>query len=612
MLQDRVGQDFWAAAVQSYLNPLPFLPFALMQQAGWPSLAIASVLAAIQSLGLLALYAVSRHLADGLDRPRLAATLMTALGAASPVIFSQIGSTFVDATTAPLVMVALWLLVARPGMAGACAAAALAGAAMALKWTNAPFAAGILAAAAFAAPRQALIERMKLLALACAAVLFGFALFYGWWGWRLVQEHGSPLFPLFNGIFRSPDAPAESFSYLRFIPQTIGQLATFPFRMALHEGWVHTEVIAPDLRPALVPVLLGALVLRGAFLRTRAGASAAATALPPVWRVPLIFFAVSLCGWLVTSSNGRYAVPLFLLHGPVLWLLMNRLIGERRAALAMAVLTVLQIGHGAAAGSPRWNAQPWTQQWLPATVPAALRNEPMLFVLVGQPSASFVAAEVHRDSVFVNPIGTVPLANNGPGWKRYEALRDRYAGRTRIVLSVVPSYTPEEVRTKLLRQNLVIDRLGLRIDVDGCDRIVLNDEPPAVPWLGPAEATPMHDLLACRATRVAPDPSLAAARAEAARIMDAFEERCPQVFSPRQTQVEGAGSLWTRAYGRYDLHLAIEVASGGISYRTDRQLRPQHIGTVATWRDDAARFRCALPLGGLRGIDTLLPHDAPR
>jgi len=42
VVQDRLGQDFWPAGVQGYLNPLPFLPFAWMQQAAWPSAVVAS------------------------------------------------------------------------------------------------------------------------------------------------------------------------------------------------------------------------------------------------------------------------------------------------------------------------------------------------------------------------------------------------------------------------------------------------------------------------------------------------------------------------------------------------------------------------------------------
>ncbi len=611
-LQDRISQDFWAAAVQGYLNPLPFLPFALMQLAGWPSLAIATAIAAFQSLGLLALYGLSRHLASGIAHPRLAATLMTALGAASPVVVSQIGSTFIDATTAPLVMVGLWLLVARPGLNSACAAAALVGAATALKWTNAPFAAGILAAAILATPAQSLSERLRLALWAGGSLLIGFCLSYGWWGLRLWQEHGSPLYPLFNGIFRSPDAPLESFSYMRFVPQTWPELLSFPFRLVLHDAWVHTEVVAPDLRPALVTLLALALAAGAALRRLRWTTIPALQRSHRDWRAPLVFFGVSLAGWLVTSSNGRYAVPLFYLLGPILWYLLQRLAGASRALVLGGLVLVLQVQHAAEAGSPRWNGRPWTQDWLSAAVPDPLRQEPLLFVLIGRPSGSFLASAVHRDSVFVNPIGTVSLPNEGPGWDRFQALRERFAGRTRVVVTANPAMPPADLRAKLLRQNLVIDRLGLQMDVDSCDRVVVDDQAPLVSWLGPSKAEPMDDLLACRAVLRAPDPGLTASREQAIRIMDAFEARCPKIFSPLSTQVEGSGSVWTAAYGRYDVYLTID-GSGSITYRSDRQIRSELIGTVKSWPEDVARFPCALPLNGRRGIDTLAAdRHAPR
>jgi hypothetical protein len=461
---------------------------------------------------------------------------------------------------------------------------------MALKWTNAPFAVGIMVAAIVAQPHESASQRLRITLSVLAALVGGFMLLYGWWGMRLWQEFGSPLFPLFNGFFGSPDAPAESFSYQRYVPQTLGQLASFPFRMALHEGWVHTEVISPDLRPATITLLSVAACLAWGVTRLRASPPQASLHVLRTRRevhVVAAFGLVSLAAWLVTSSNGRYAVPLFLLQGPVLVLLMARMLNQRSALVAGALLTVLQVLHGAAGGSPRWSAQPWTQDWLPVTVPSSLVQEPMLFVLVGQPSASFLAKHVHPRSVFINPIGTMPLPNDGPGWARYVKLRDGYQGRTQVVMPMGLQLTDAEFREKLVRQNRVLR-------------------------FGPEGPVDEGRLVACKAIRVAPNPELAASRNNAARIMDAFEARCPSVFSPRGTQIEGAGSMWTRAYSRHDVYLAIDVNAGAILYRRDRQMRPEMIGSVSSWKSDLERFRCKLPLDGQRGIDTMFPHDATR
>ena len=70
--------------------------------------------------------------------------------------------------------------------------------------------------------------------------------------------------------------------------------------------------------------------------------------------------------------------------------------------------------------------------------------------------------------------------------------------------------------------------------------------------------------------------------------------------------------MWTRAYSRHDVYLAIDVNAGAILYRRDRQMRPEMIGQVSSWKTDLERFQCKLPFDGQRGIETMRPHDAAR
>jgi len=611
VLQDRLGQDFWPAGVQGYLNPLPFLPFAWMQQAGWPSAVVASVLAVIQSLSLLALYGISRHLARDHSQPWLSATLMTALGAASCVFASQIGSTFVDATTTPLLMAAIWLLVAGTSNRSVFLAAGLSGAAMALKWTHAPFAVGLLLAASVRLLQTHADGpvRARGAALLSLSLLAGFLLCYGWWGWRLHQEFGSPLFPLFNGIFQSPDATAESASYQRYVPQTWTQLFSLPLRMIEHEPWVYTEIMAPDIRPLLL-VLLGPL--GWAWARYRNGrlthspnSASRLQALP----LPLVVFVlVSTALWLVTSTNGRYAVPLLLLLGPMLYVVIGRLIGERRALLVCTLLVLGQVGHSAATGNPRWSPGQWSDAWLPlAPLPESLTRQPQLFVVVGRQSESYLAALVHPGSVFVNPIGLVSLRNDGPGWSRFTSRRDAFVGRTQVVFLLNPEDTRAEMVLKAEGRNRFIDRLALKMDVERCQRLVLNaqNDPYTLPKNTRLGNVQGRHLASCPAVAAKPDAALAHNRALATEVMDAFEARCPAMLSPRQTQIEGNGISWERYYGKFDLFLSVNLANGQIQLRQERQVDKVLVGRVPMWRSDVERFTCRLPHGGERGISTM-------
>src|SRR5688572_28671668 len=62
LLGGRLAQDFFAAAGQSYLNPLGYVPFFLMVSAGWHSVAASVVLAVAHSLALPLLYLIAWRL----------------------------------------------------------------------------------------------------------------------------------------------------------------------------------------------------------------------------------------------------------------------------------------------------------------------------------------------------------------------------------------------------------------------------------------------------------------------------------------------------------------------------------------------------------------------
>src|SRR5215470_6798687 len=59
---DRLARDFMGASIQGYLNPVAYVPFYLMVQANWHSLAIGSALALLHSTCLWLVYATSRVL----------------------------------------------------------------------------------------------------------------------------------------------------------------------------------------------------------------------------------------------------------------------------------------------------------------------------------------------------------------------------------------------------------------------------------------------------------------------------------------------------------------------------------------------------------------------
>lgn len=599
---DRLSQDYFPAGLQGYLNPLPYLPMAVMQALGWPAALIASVVAAIQSLNLVFLYLIARQLlAASAPRP-LVVLAAAVLGGATATLWTQAGSSFVDATLAPLVLAALWLLLRQPGWIGLVVAGLLAGAGPGLKWTLVPYAVALCAAAAGLPGGPALrLRRLLVVGVAAAA---GFLITYAPWGWRLYQEFGSPVFPLFNSLFQAADYPLLSDEYRRFVPDTWTALLAFPFRMALHEGWVYTEVGAPDLRPALV-IVLGAAALVAmlvARLRPRRQAQPAAsgaavlepTAQGRLW-VLAIFFAVSLLLWLKTSSNGRYAAPTFLLLGPIVWLLCERVAGVRAGRTLGLLAMCLQLVHVSHASGFRWNGQPWSPQMLAVDLPRSLVERPVLLVSVGLPSESYLAIHAHPQSAFTNPIGLYSVPTGGPGWARFVALRDRWAGRTHVVFKT--GLKGELVGAEHFRAiDDLVDRLGLSLEPGSCEGIVVN-----------AEAGDRRRLAACAARpKPEPDAELARRRELVRRITDALHARCPRYFQPAAPQVEGLRQEWSRRYVRHDLLVHVNFPEDYIGYRQENQGVAIPIGRVSTWQRDVEDFACRLPHDGRRDASTLV------
>jgi hypothetical protein len=572
-----------------------------MQALGWPAALIASTLAAIQSLNLVFLYLIARQLL-GVPAPRpLVVLAATVLGGATATLWTQAGSSFVDATLSPLVMAALWLLLRQPGWTGLACAGLLAGAATGLKWTLVPYAVALcLAPAGLPGGARLRLQRVAWVGAAAAA---GFLLAYAPWGWRLHQEFGSPVFPLFNTLFQAADYPLQSDEYRRFVPDSLSALLAFPFRMALHEGWVYTEVGSPDLRPALAVVLgaaalLGVLVARLGWRVPEQRPDAADAAPDPgaagrAWVLAIFFFA-SLLLWLKTSSNGRYATPTFLLLGPIVWLLCERVAGVRAGRTLGLLVLCLQLLHVAHASGFRWNGQPWSKEMLAVELPRSLVERPVLLVSVGLPSESYLAAHLHPQSAFTNPIGFYSLPTGGPGWARFVTLRDRWAGRTHIVFKTARE--GELVGAAHFQAiDDFVDRLGLSLEPGSCEPILVN-----------REAGNLRRLAACAARpKPEPDAELTQRREIVQRITDALHARCPRYFQPAAPQVEGLREEWSRRYVRHDLLVYVNFPEDYISFRQENQGVAVAIGKVSTWEHDIERFVCRLPHGGRRDASTL-------
>ena len=318
----------------------------------------------------------------------------------------------------------------------------------------------------------------------------------------------------------------------------------------------------------------------------------------------LALFATAV--WVATSANGRYGIPLFMLLGPTLAVLVLKLAPLRYAVLSLALLAGLQAYAVGLNGVQRWNSSQWTPQLLSVDLPESLRRRPHLLLVISSPSHSEIVPHLHPDSVVVNVRGTYSIPSSGASNDRLQQLISRYEGRTQVVF-MIPTLAglDSNIAGAVRHSDAIVDRLGVRILHDQCSAIRIGNQQALHNSFNKTLGAPVEmRLMTCAALRAPPNPQLAALRARATGIMDAFERKCPKLFLPRQPQIEGNGQSWVRNYNNRDsISLAIYLDKNMMFYGLSGQTSPTFIGKVSEWQKDVASFTCEAPGKGKRGID---------
>jgi hypothetical protein len=584
----RLGQDYFAASGQSYLNPAGHVPFYLMVSAGWHSVAVSMLLAAAHGLSLSLLYLIAWKLfAHHAPRERhMLSALATAAGAATAIFWALVGSTFLDPLLAVPMLAGLLALLGEAPQ-GAVRRAALAGLlfglAAALKYSNAMFALAALPLA-LAAPQAAWRARLAAGAAYAAGGAAAVAAFAGPWLALMWREMGNPVFPLMNGWFRSPHAPAANMFAGRFELQDAWSALALPFRLAVPDGMLYAEIIAPDMR---FVALLAALVALPIAARLGRRAS-------PGWRLSgadyrvLGYFSAALAVWLLTSVNARYGVMVLLLAGLCLARLVERALPLPAARIALAALLVVQLGASLMVAPARWAlADRWSASWLPFAPAEPAVREPALYLTIETLPMAAVAPFVHRDASFVNLRGQYSIP---PGSPRLQSLLERHAGKVRALgrhLRIRENGRPREEAIEAYDYTYI--RYGYRIDPADCHAIDWRpDEQDALSraanWLArqPGRHEEVLSLGSCALRPARRDPRDVEAERRVTEAFERIERACPKLFRGQTALTESLGKEWMRNYPALDARLETQ----GDIVILDRYLALSYFnfGSLAAWQ----------------------------
>jgi hypothetical protein len=617
-VNDRFGQDYFAAGPQSYFNPYAYAPFYALVSTGLPALAIASLLAAVHSIILWLSFELGIAVCPSDDSRTRAATGICAAAVAylNPILMQQLGSSFADITTAELVL-AGWVLLAgavrTPRAAPVICAGLIIGVASALKLTNAVHAVAAFAVLAFLPlPPRGRLRRGFAYG---ASLAIGFTTFAAPWSYHLVRMFGNPLFPMMNGVFRSPEFTAEPLRHFRFIPDTFVEALWRPFAMLEPMQMVHSELRSPDLRYAVLVVLLAILLFH--WLRRRfAFRSPESMPAKPIGSA-LVLAALG-CGlgadwlmWLYSSGNSRYFLPMACVAAVLIVGLVFRLFAARPKARNYIVAAILcvQVFQLCLGTQYRWHPVAWGGPWFDVAVPQALRTEPDLYLTIGMQS-SFIAPYLARGAGLINFSGSYALGPAGANGARISALIGRYAPHLRVLIRGAKLYeNNEQGEPRRAQVDTALERFHLRVDTSDCTTMTLTDPPSPEPMLAPDTSTPIGStpvastaiasmpadtfyLASCRLLPDSADHSAQIADQTAADlVLDRLEDACPKVFQPRRPLTEHRGRAWVRYYGNTDV--SAWVSDGFVKfYQSQRGTFRIFVGRDSDWVRAPQRVSC--------------------
>lgn len=452
LLADRSG-DIAPPGAQVFFNPAADLPFfGLLRGLNERPFLIAALMGLPAGAAAFLVLSLARVVLReaGAEPPGLLAGLAAAGAATGAGFRSQIGTTHNDLLTAVPLLAAVLLalraaLAPRPSPAGALLlAGSLAGAAVGLKLTNAPFAVA-LAAALAAALWTGKRPMARPLALLFGGGALGFGLAAGPWMLRLWQEWGNPFFPFFDAVFAAGRPQAPIGRDPRFLPQGALEWVFFPFTWAVTDTPRSSEMEMRDPRVALAVLALLALAA-GARRRLAQPAVAFLAA----------FLALSYLLWLLVFSIYRYAVVIESLSLLLALVAVAAFSGTRRRAVLLSLLLVA--GSAAATDPPAWGRAPLGPRYLDAALPD-LPAGALLLQLDGP--MAYLAAVAPPGTRFASLTALAQLGASGP-----------FAARLRGALDERPP-------TYVLAPELdgaaeAVAPHGLRLDARSCRRVCTN------------------------------------------------------------------------------------------------------------------------------------------
>jgi len=468
LLTGRMGFDLAPAQTPTYYNPLLDVPFYLAAQV-LPARVLSFFLGLVQGCNFILLFFLARRavrLGDGLAGV-FAAAAIAIVGLTGAGHLGLIGTTFYDNVLSLFVLGAMLMIVGAPdlltagpvkkALAYVFAAGVLVGFAVGLKLPSQVFAVGVCFGLLFIP--GPFMRRFWLSFVSGLGIVAGFAVTGGWWIARMWRTFANPLFPYMNDVFRSRWALDLDYRDVRFLPKSLGEALTFPFRFVA-DSKIASEISFTDARiAAAVSVLVVTGLLAAAGRKARApGADIFAV------RYLAAASALAYAVWLAIFAIYRYITPLEMLApllvvmGVALWPVSLRARAMAAGALLLLVTVTVRIPED-------WTRKPWAPglggPFVDVARPA-LDDPNTLILMTGLAPTAFVIPAFPPEVAFLRPVSY--LAGPDHDTLFIQTVKRRLAAHKGTVLILQPSWDHETAEKFL-------PMLGLAPDHANCKKL---------------------------------------------------------------------------------------------------------------------------------------------
>jgi len=381
---------------------------------------------------------------------------------------------------------------------------------------------------------------------------------------------------------------------IRFMADTWQDAFLRPLAMAAPNGWVYSEIMAPDFR------FVFALGLALAALSAIVMGKGRPAARRPVFVLLALTFA-SFVPWMATTGNGRYFMPYLILVGPLCIGFVSLLPSTRSMKASIALIVLGLQGFALYQNNPwkpfdSWQSIPWADGpyfsidfdplvIVPDTTYITVSNMSLSLAAPLFPATSrwvnlslFNGSDVSKDTTTYAPI--LDILTNSTSLKLFQ----RSAPRAMVPDSDQPNRNAIDAINEYLRPH----RLAIKEPTD-C-KLLTSKSLLANTFMGTDESAQEKERIKgkagfwiCTLKFPVDTPATTTLSTDgeelAKKVFERMETLCPRFFAPGQKLVGAHTAGHARSYSSSDSSLIL-TRNGDLYLQYARTLNPQKISTA--------------------------------